>query len=119
MNRFRDMRRAAARRPQPKSLQEHLERNGERNIVDGYGPALSPQAQVEAKEREAILTEAIRSLPAYQRTLVLLFHPQDRTYAEIASLMKIPMGTVKSRLFRARDRLRELLGPFKSALVDE
>lgn len=119
LNRFRDMRRAAARRGPPRSFEEHLERYGERHIINRSEPPPSPETQVEANEREAILSDAIYALPPYQRTMIDLFHRENRTYSEIARLMKIPIGTVKSRLSRARDTLLELLSPQRSALLDE
>lgn len=55
------------------------------------------------------LWDAVLSLPPENRTVVTLFYYEDLTVEQIARVLKIPKGTVKSRLSRARDRLRELL----------
>src|SRR2546421_10041203 len=69
----------------------------------------SPEAYVEGKERTGILNRAIAALPSYQRQMVNLFYREDRTYGEIADIMGVPIGTVKSRLNRARMALQEKL----------
>lgn len=56
------------------------------------------------------LWEAVSALPPDQRVAVTLFYYEDMTLAQIAKTLGIPQGTVKSRLDRARKRLRERLG---------
>ena len=53
---------------------------------------------------------AVRDLPAAQREVVVLRAVHDLTDAEIANDLAVPIGTVKSRLFRARHTLRTRLG---------
>jgi len=48
-------------------------------------------------------------LPAPYRELILLRHAQDLSYEEIAEVTGLPLGTVKNRLFRAREAMREHL----------
>lgn len=62
------------------------------------------------RERQEALAEAIRSLPPKMRRCVFLRVYQERTYAEIAELLRTPLNTVKSHLAQAKARLRELLG---------
>lgn len=57
----------------------------------------------------ADLATALERLPEEYRTVVLLADLEDFTMGEIATIMKCPVGTVKSRLFRARGILQELL----------
>lgn len=52
---------------------------------------------------------AIDSLPEKYRTVVVLRHIEDLSYEEIADVLGLPLGTVKTRLFRARESLRVLL----------
>lgn len=67
-------------------------------------------------EREAIrsdeahrLRAAIEALPEKYRAVITLYHLQGRQYEEIAEVLGIPLGTVKTHLFRAKEHLRKLL----------
>jgi RNA polymerase sigma-70 factor (ECF subfamily) len=55
------------------------------------------------------IIEAIQVLPEEYRTAVVLSDLEGLPYAEIAELMEIPVGTVKSRLFRGRRQLQQVL----------
>ncbi|MBP6963562.1 MAG: sigma-70 family RNA polymerase sigma factor [Armatimonadetes bacterium] len=70
-----------------------------------------PEQLLEQMERAEALNALIQQLPDYQRAMVLLYHTQGRSYEDIAEIMGLPIGTVKSRLNRARLSLREKLGP--------
>jgi RNA polymerase sigma-70 factor, ECF subfamily len=72
--------------------------------------APGPERQVIALDEAARLRAAIDALPEKYRTVVTLFHLQGRQYEEIASVLGLPMGTVKTHLFRAKEQLRRLLG---------
>jgi RNA polymerase sigma-70 factor (ECF subfamily) len=61
------------------------------------------------KEISTILKGEIEKLPPIYRTIVTLFHLDEMSYAEIADIMKMPEGTIKSYLFRARKQLKEKL----------
>lgn len=69
-----------------------------------------PEAQVIALDEASRLRAAIEALPEKYRTVVTLFHLQGKQYEEIASVLGLPMGTVKTHLFRAKEQLRRLLG---------
>jgi RNA polymerase sigma factor, sigma-70 family len=116
-NVFYDTRRHAYRHPAV-SLDALVEKTGDSLLANEKNTARSPQAEAEDNERKTILAKAIQSLPDYQRMMVTLFHSEGRTYEEIADIMKIPVGTVKSRLNRARLALRERLAPQMSALMN-
>lgn len=62
------------------------------------------------------LQRALRSLPAEQRDVVLMICIEGMSYEEVAEILVIPIGTVRSRLSRARDQIRLLMdgGPAKS-----
>jgi RNA polymerase sigma-70 factor, ECF subfamily len=51
----------------------------------------------------------VHSLPAAYRELIVLRHAQDLSYDEIAEVTGLPLGTVKNRLFRAREAMRDEL----------
>lgn len=68
-----------------------------------------PDDLLEAKELADHLEEAISVLRPEYRTAILLRHVEGRAYEEIAEIMGIPLGTVKTYIFRARRELRESL----------
>jgi RNA polymerase sigma-70 factor, ECF subfamily len=78
--------------------------------------ALLPDEAAIAAEDRALLWKAIRELPAYQRDVIERYHLDGRTYEEIASETGLHIGTVKSRLARARRMLRSRLGAYGDAL---
>ena len=53
----------------------------------------------------------VQSLPSAYRELIVLRHSHDLSYDEIAEVTGLPLGTVKNRLFRAREAMRDLLVP--------
>jgi RNA polymerase sigma factor (sigma-70 family) len=55
------------------------------------------------------LIRYLERLPVEQRTIVLLVSVEDLSYAEIASILGVPIGTIMSRLSRGRARLREMI----------
>lgn len=68
-----------------------------------------PEQQVIALDEASRLRAAIESLPEKYRAVITLFHLQGRQYEEIAAVLGLPMGTVKTHLFRAKEQLRRLL----------
>jgi RNA polymerase sigma-70 factor, ECF subfamily len=59
-------------------------------------------------EASSIIGEAFGHLPEEQRTLLWLREVEGQSYAELAAILEIPIGTVRSRLFAAREALREI-----------
>lgn len=95
------------------SLEDYIEleeNSVTRQIEDGRP---TPDNMVEQGERNDLLRMAIQDLPEYQRIMVVLYHTQSKSYEEIAEIMKLPIGTVKSRLNRARLALKEKLEPIR------
>ncbi len=72
-------------------------------------PAESPEARTVRHELRDVLDAAIRSLPEDQRVILVLSDIEEMSYEEIAEITRTNLGTVKSRLSRARARLRDFL----------
>ena len=70
---------------------------------------------VEAEEAEAVRA-AVLALPPLQREAVVLFEYQEMSLADVAAVCETDVGTVKSRLHRARERLRRTLTPLLTGL---
>jgi RNA polymerase sigma-70 factor (ECF subfamily) len=69
----------------------------------------SPHAAAESVERERRIGRALMRMPEFQRAMIVMYHVEMMTYEEMATALDLPVGTVKSRLNRARLNLRELL----------
>lgn len=75
-----------------------------------------PEQVAETRERQAVVHGAIGKLSDEHRAVLVLFDIQGLTYDEIAETLGIPVGTVKSRLNRARMALKGLLEPHMELL---
>lgn len=69
----------------------------------------SPEKKLLSKEKRNIIEEAIAELPEKYRISIILRHSEDRSYEEISEILEIPLGTVKARIFRAREMLKKKL----------
>ena len=74
----------------------------------------TPETELEGKQVAAVVNKAMEALPEDLRTAITLREIEGLSYDEIASVMNCPIGTVRSRIFRAREaiatELRPLLG---------
>lgn len=98
---------------------DHLRRSSgrERSLITGTendqydlpieSEGLSPEQQSEREERRVEIETVVRSLPTAYRELIVLRHSNDLTYEEIVDVTGLPLGTVKNRLFRAREMMRQ------------
>lgn len=77
-----------------------------RQLVD---PSATPYDQTEKDARSIRMDLAVSQLPEYQRAMIVMYHAEMMSYEEIAAALDLPVGTVKSRLNRARLSLRDLL----------
>lgn len=71
--------------------------------------ASSPETAAELAWDRQVLDQALAELPPMHRIIVVLRHEEDLTYQQIADVTGLPLGTVKTYLFRARHSLRETL----------
>jgi RNA polymerase sigma-70 factor (ECF subfamily) len=79
-------------------------------------PSLTPDQQFEADELEHAIQHCLDMLPAEFRAVIVLADIQGMDYTEAAIAARVPLGTIKSRLARARLRLRECLRGFEELL---
>jgi RNA polymerase sigma-70 factor (ECF subfamily) len=84
----------------------HSDGESERQFED---PARSPLEEATRAEMEATMASAVAQLPEYQRAMIVMYHAEMLSYEEIAEALDLPLGTVKSRLNRARLSLRDAL----------
>ena len=75
-------------------------------------PERGPYGEMRNRERGDAIQEAIEALPWEYRELILLRHFGELPYEEIAHLKRMPLGTVKNKLFRGRQMLKEKLQSF-------
>ncbi len=95
------------RRNEPQSLtaeDDEGEPTGERDLPDESD---EPARSAEQKELQRLVHEAIGRLPEDFRTVIVLYDIRGLSYQDIGEALDIPLGTVKSRLNRARHALRE------------
>jgi RNA polymerase sigma-70 factor (ECF subfamily) len=97
------------------SLDDAVRNEERQSSVDPPAQMLSALEQLERKELQAIVQECISLLDDEHREVLVLRDIQGFSYDEIKDILNIPDGTVKSRLFRARDLLR---GSLKKVLGD-
>ena len=64
---------------------------------------------LELRARQAMVREHLEKLPTRYRSVLILRHLQEMTYEEMADILTMPIGTIKSHLFRARHLLKERL----------
>ncbi|MBN1579156.1 MAG: sigma-70 family RNA polymerase sigma factor [Anaerolineae bacterium] len=79
--------------------------------IDAQAPLsdAGPPAVFDAAERQTFLHQQIAALPVKYQLVVTLFYLQDLTYQEIAQVLDLPVGTVKTHLFRAREHLKQAI----------
>lgn len=71
-------------------------------------PRPTPEKERETSEWRKEIENVVRCLPTVYRELIILRHAKDLSYGEIAEITNLPLGTVKNRLFRAREMMREM-----------
>lgn len=100
---------------------DHLRRHAARELTLASGDTaersevvlesrrMTPEQESERNERCSEIETVVQLLPHAYRELIVLRHSHDLSYDEIAEVTGLPLGTVKNRLFRAREAMREQL----------
>jgi RNA polymerase sigma-70 factor (ECF subfamily) len=89
--------------------EQALDENAALGIEDA---ADNPEVAAVKKQRDAIIAHCLKSLSAPHRQLIQFFYFEDKSIAEVAELTGVPVNTVKTRMFRARNLMGQLLKGF-------
>lgn len=92
-----------ARKPESLSIHD------EDNPLDIQDTDNSLEEKIEASSQQELIETVLGSLPPLYREILILRHQQELSYEEISQSLDIPVGTVKIRLFRARDIMKHKL----------
>ncbi len=91
------------------SLDQEIETGEGKVEIEVADYSYHPEQDMVRKQQRVSIEEAIDSLPDKYREVIVFRHKEDKSYEEIADLLHIPVGTVKARIFRARELLKKKL----------
>lgn len=91
-----------------KQAAEWWRRQRPTDSIDQGEPAFVGEPSQPLSETRSIVADALKRLTADERSIIWLREIEGRSYAELATILDIPLGTVRSRLFAARQSLREI-----------
>src|SRR3989440_11446152 len=94
------------RRKRERSLQAAMEAE---QILEEGNEEKQGEDMLELRSRQGMVREQMEKLPAKYRSVLILRPLQERTYGEMAAILTMPMGTIKTQLVRARHLLKERL----------
>jgi RNA polymerase sigma-70 factor (ECF subfamily) len=101
-----------------KILRAHRRKAIFRATFSAHPSTIPDPAKQNATESGLWVRRAVEKLDSIDREILLLREFEQLSYAEIADLLQLPINTVRSRLFRARTALRDLLEPPASAVAE-
>ncbi|HEY6543135.1 MAG TPA: sigma-70 family RNA polymerase sigma factor [Ktedonobacteraceae bacterium] len=78
-------------------------------ILDGINEAQHTEDILELRDQQAVVLDQLAQLPTKYCRVLVLRHLQEMTYEEMADILSMPIGTIKTHLFRARNLLKERL----------
>ena len=93
------------------ALAEAIDDEDGLSLLDNLGDGTDLQQDHAQADDERELHAAIERLPPLQRTILTLYHLEELPIGEIATITGLAEGTIKSHLFRSRNKLREILEP--------
>jgi len=91
---------------------KHYRDHGMEEPLDSAGAPVASDSQA-ARDVSSAVAAAVAALPQLQQEVVILFEYEGLTLEEIAQVVGADAGAVKSRLHRARERLRQILAPYR------
>jgi RNA polymerase sigma-70 factor, ECF subfamily len=94
------------RRKRERSLQAAIQAE---QMLEEVNKEKQAEDMLELRDRQAMVREQLEKLPTKYRSVLILRHLQEMTYEEMADILTMPIGTIKTQLFRARHLLKERL----------
>lgn len=91
------------------SLDRPVETDEGQVSMDVADSSYNPERDLSDKQKQVSITGAIDSLPEKYKQVIMMRHQEDQSYEDIAKALKVPVGTVKARIFRARELLKKKL----------
>ena len=79
------------------------------NTINSIKSKQNPEKELTSKERQRIILKEINALPKKMKEVIILYEFEDYSYEKISQILKVPQGTVKSRINNARKILKEKL----------
>ncbi len=73
------------------------------------GSEYNPDQKLTQKEISTIISEYLKNIPEHYSVILNMFYINELSYEEISKILNLPLGTIKNRIFRAKDKLKELL----------
>jgi len=86
---------------------QHIQGDENRHALEPTASSEDAHAAMERRELADIVRQRVAELPSHYRVVLRLFYLKELTHQEICEALDLPLGTVKNRLFRAREILRE------------
>lgn len=118
INTAKNMLATQGRRNHTTALQ-HVEKGESLEDVERLRDIETPEAMFASKQIAITVHSAMDALPLELRTAIVLRELEGLTYEEISEVMSCPIGTVRSRIFRAREAIAEKLRPLVDLAVDK
>jgi len=81
--------------------------------IDVADMSYNPERDLSDKQKQVSITTAIEALPDKYKQVIIMRHQEDQSYEDIAKALRVPVGTVKARIFRARELLKKKLKSFR------
>ncbi len=94
------------------SIDETFDKGGDGDEIrlDFASSTLDPEEHLIKKQKSFVMRNVVDRLSPRYRQLVILRYFDEKSYEEIAGELKLPLGTVKAQLFRARDLMQDMIG---------
>jgi RNA polymerase sigma factor (sigma-70 family) len=97
------------KRLQTFSLDQPIDTRDGQVEVEVADMSYHPERDLADKQQRTSISDAIDSLPDKYRQVIIMRHQEDKSYEQIAEILHVPVGTVKARIFRARELLKKKL----------